>query len=162
MFNFDNCNEYPSISLHDAIITEVVLTRDMITLVFDDKGFTLFDNSRENVKEMGTTGAKLHIHRLQPEYEFEKLEEVFISSDHYFHHKHSFSVSKPISIEKLAENVNSGRWNLEIICELHACSSIELRGLIRTKKRYGFNDSFMLYIIYSGSLSYEWESVFEW
>lgn len=154
MFSYDNLNEYPNIYLHDARINGIKLNNGSVELVLGEYGYSLFEEgSKEYPDGMMTTGAKIRLN-YDDESQSGLNSEIIIFTAHSLFKHEVLTTAKHISLEILAEKVNSGDWELEILHEFHAVGRIALAGEIWQRKKR--NLSFTLYLNYRGTLHYEY------
>ena len=117
-------NKYPDIILSDCKVTNIQVERDDITVGFLGDGFFKKDNKSNNFYR--TNGAQIVIKGCDIDnISIKEVRTQRLSKDIYFETMYD------LEVKDFFENINTGKWRLEIVEEFYAIGSGLYVGRIR-------------------------------
>jgi len=141
-------NKYPDILLSDCSLTNIALEGNQIIVNFSEYGF--FKRDSQEDKYYRTDGSQIVIEGC--DYDNISIKEIRtqqMSEELYFETMYE------IEIKDFIENINTGKWRLEIVEEYYAMGSGFYISQIRTN-----NNCFRCYInIRFKNLTYLWSDI---
>lgn len=156
MWKFTSENAYPNIILHDCRIAKVSLQNKTLVFEFDDSGFWIVENNKENPfgKTLRTDKAEICFHGFDKDYfcfytfkPFKLLGRTL------------FIRMVEISFEEFVLNVNSGKWEPEFIEEFYGLGAASFEGeVFFNKKPYRYR--FQMQLSFE-KMEYNWNEICE-
>ncbi len=134
MWKFSSENDYPDIILHDCVVTKITLDGDDLVMEFDDYGFWIGENNKQN-----PFGNMLRTEKSELRFvDFDTWSNIYIFKRYNLFRKFFHTSRIDLSLEKLISNVNSGKWTFEFIYEYYTSSTQALaifNGCINVKNK---------------------------
>ena len=145
------CNLYPAIILSDCPIAEIQRKDNNLVLTFSNYGFIKKETDNKYYR---TEGAQIIVEGYDSEELIAKEKRTHQLSEELY-----FDSMFDVAFEILLENVNSGKWKLEIVEEFYAVG--EAIYICQVREEEG---AFWLYIkIRYKNLIYSWNKVrYDW
>ncbi|MBQ8687827.1 MAG: hypothetical protein IJ512_04680 [Ruminococcus sp.] len=124
-----NTSDGSGISLHDCRATHAYIENGALVLEFEN-GFWMTADSRFNPYGVTcrTDTSQLRICKFD-------IQDIYLFDEIRLLRRHIGTLRKSIPIEKLLENINCGKWQLEFLYEYHAWRRVLFECMIWFDKR---------------------------
>jgi len=113
----DKINLHNAISLHDCYVTKIIADKDLM-FEFSD-GFWIVETNKQN-----PYGQTLRTDKSQIYFTEFDIDNIYIFKKFSILRRIIRTSRIEVSLEKLISNINSGKWQLEIIDEFHKGSNV--------------------------------------